>query len=81
MNVYPNPFQSRISLQLDYKAPQRLQVAVYDIRGRLIHQEDLGYLQAGNQTITWDGKNNPAGVYLLKIQGRDTMITQKVIKM
>lgn len=81
MNVYPNPFKDQLSLQFDNKAPQRLQVAVYDIRGRLIDQQDLGYLQAGNQTISWDGKNNPAGVYLLRIQGSQTQIMQKVIKM
>ncbi|NLK49917.1 MAG: T9SS type A sorting domain-containing protein, partial [Candidatus Cloacimonetes bacterium] len=79
--VYPNPFKDQLSLQFDNKAPQRLQVAVYDIRGRLIDQQDLGYLQAGNQTISWDGKNNPAGVYLLRIQGSQTQIMQKVIKM
>lgn len=81
MNVYPNPFKDQLSLQLDNKAPQRLQLAVYDIRGRLIHKEDLGYMQPGNQTIRWDGKNNPAGIYFLKIKGRETQITQKVIKM
>ncbi|MBA4302743.1 MAG: hypothetical protein C0424_00805 [Sphingobacteriaceae bacterium] len=37
--AYPNPFESSITLKLEYPAVQQVQVQVYDLTGRRVHME------------------------------------------
>ena len=38
--AYPNPFENSITLKLDYPAVQTVQVQVFDLTGRRVHQEE-----------------------------------------
>jgi hypothetical protein len=54
---YPNPFNpvTRIDFRLDRAGP--VQLAVYDLAGRLVTTLHRGALPAGPHHVTWDGRS------------------------
>jgi hypothetical protein len=70
---YPNPFNPTTTLRL-YVAPgsdQRLDLAVFDLRGRLVRQLHSGRAEAGWREFTWDGRDDggrgqASGVYFVR---------------
>ena len=75
----PNPFNpdTYIPFQLHEPAPVRL--SIYDVRGALVREIDVGHLTAGQYltspgAIRWDGLDQrgqraASGVYLYRLQG------------
>ncbi|HYD22474.1 MAG TPA: T9SS type A sorting domain-containing protein [Flavipsychrobacter sp.] len=66
LNVYPNPAVSSISF--DYSVPVHMpvSVAVYDVVGRKVYQEDLGQ-QIGSQKKTVNVSNFTNGIYMVEL--------------
>ena len=56
-----------------------LDLAVYDIRGRLVNQLIDGNRTAGIHEVTWDASDMPSGMYLYRIQTEENSQTKKMI--
>ncbi|MBM3236897.1 T9SS type A sorting domain-containing protein [Candidatus Poribacteria bacterium] len=75
---YPNPFNSETWIPFSLTSPANVTVSIYDLKGKLIKQLQLGWLPAGNYLDSntaayWNGLNNNAepissGVYFYKIE-------------
>jgi hypothetical protein len=83
-NVFPNPFIGYTSV--NYALPHRAQVdiAVYDVTGRLTRNVVSGIGEPGVYTVNWDGRDDigrsaAAGVYFITITTDDYQSKQKVI--
>jgi len=70
---YPNPFNP--STRLRFGIPQASEVAffIYDIRGRLVFEQQIGNQRAGWIELDWNGSDQwgqtlAAGVYLARVQ-------------
>jgi len=86
---YPNPFNPSTTIR--YSVPSRedahanasVQLALYDIRGRLINVlVDKGQAP-GNYMVHWDGKDGReqpvvSGVYLYRLRVEDQVLTRKM---
>ena len=89
LHNYPNPFnpETWIPYQLAHAADVTL--TIYDTKGALVRQLDLGYQQAGyytNQTRAayWDGRNHlgeavRSGVYFYHLRAGDYSAIQKMV--
>jgi len=71
----PNPFQDRVSVAyvVNATAGENVQIAVYDIAGRLVKELVRTSLAAGRYTTSWDGTGadgRPAGRGLYLVRGR-----------
>jgi len=71
--AFPNPFRDRTSFRFELKYPERVQLAVYDVRGRLVRQLVDGEQPAGATEIEWDGRDASgrrvaAGVYFFRLR-------------
>ena len=89
LNNYPNPFnpETWIPYQLAHAADVTL--TIYDTKGALVRQLDLGYQQAGYYTdraraAYWDGRNNlgeavGSGIYFYQLRAADYSITRKMV--
>lgn len=64
-NVYPNPFNSRVTVTIDAGARAEANVAIYDVLGRLVETLHAGALAAGRYTLTWQ-PHVGAGTYFLR---------------
>ena len=71
---FPNPFNPDAYIPYQLHAPAQVRLSIYDVRGALIRELDLGY-QAAGQYLTsasaahWDGRDHrgqrvASGVYL-----------------
>lgn len=77
LKVYPNPSKGQIHLKLSDLQDRDLNLQVMDLSGKIMHQEKLD-LQ--NSSLDKDLNLDLAkGVYLLKIRGQQTRLTEKLI--
>jgi hypothetical protein len=86
----PNPFNPSTMISFDIPAAQvnvylrRVELKVYDARGRLITCLLDEALPPGHHTIQWDGTDSrgnvlPSGVYAYRLSWRDQPITRKMV--
>jgi len=79
LNCYPNPFNAEMTVQLAVQQEQDLNVAVYDVNGRL--QADLhnGLVEPGIHRFGWNAVDVSSGLYFVKVSGENWNEVQKVV--
>ena len=75
---FPNPFNPDTSIPYQLHVPAHVRLSIYDIRGTLVREIDLGYRPAGQYLTStsaahWDGRDHrgqrvASGVYLYRLQ-------------
>ncbi len=81
---YPNPFNSHTMISFSLASPARVELAIFDISGRLVRNLFTGKLGHGNHQFIWDGKNNDyrdvaSGTYLYRLISEDKSIAKKMV--
>ncbi len=56
-----------------------VQVAVYDISGRMVAELVNGYMSAGTYPVTFDANDLSSGVYMIHMISNDFTTVQKVM--
>jgi hypothetical protein len=74
--VFPNPFLNQIQIKFDEPIIDELNLALYDVLGRVIIREVYNPIQA----ITLDLLYLSNGSYFLKVQMRSKVLSAKIIK-
>jgi len=69
-SVWPNPFNSSVSIHLQLALPSFINLFVYNIKGENVNVINYGLKSKGNYAITWNGFNKagdalPSGIYYL----------------
>ena len=77
--LYPNPFNSNLTIDFRLKSPSEIELAVIDISGREVEHHSLGNYVSGNHSISWNGKNYSAGVYFIQLISGNSVQTRKVL--
>jgi hypothetical protein len=72
---YPNPFNSMTSIRLDITTAAKVQIDIYDIRGKRIGRILDKNMIAGSHTLTWQGRDSagdpvPSGIYICRMEAR-----------
>lgn len=85
VQVVPTPFNPSTSICMELEASCRLDVTVFDVRGRRVRGLHAGVHPAGPVRLVWNGRNDhgqevSSGVYLVRatIPG-DTWVTRAVL--
>ncbi len=85
LTIYPNPATSnRLNLGINLPATAHIRLKVYDATGSLIQNLAEGALPAGRHWLYWNGRtaNGKAvapGVYFVKLQTGEAVLTRKLI--
>jgi len=81
----PNPFNPRTTISFDIGgvAAVPVQVVIHDARGRVVRRVDMGPLEPGRGSLTWDGRDDggralPTGIYLALVRAGDDVGTVKM---
>jgi DNA-binding beta-propeller fold protein YncE len=79
----PNPFNPSTTIAYTHGGGV-LDVAIYDVRGRLVRALLSGPLAAGRGTITWDGKDDrgnasASGLYFVQMRSQEQVRTEKAV--
>lgn len=84
-NVYPNPWASELSIELDFDKSTEARVVAYDVLGKAYELVPFQYFSAGKRIITIDeyqtqGMTN--GLYIISVETVDEKIaTRKALKL
>jgi flagellar hook assembly protein FlgD len=82
---YPNPFNPYTKIDFFVATRGNIQLVIFDMLGRQIRTLVDGIVEAGLQTVSWDGRDTQgktvsSGVYFYQLKRRpDFTNTQKMI--
>ncbi len=75
--VYPNPNSGNFNIQFASSSSNRVKIAVYDMRGRIIFENDYANQTVFNENIQLN--NVQAGVYLLNVTDGDRKEVKRIV--
>jgi cytochrome c peroxidase len=80
---YPNPFNLETTISFSLSKRSYVDLSIYNILGEKVKTLVNGNLDAGNHTITWDGKNESgsvvaSGIYFYKLNAGDNVTIKKM---
>ena len=83
--VFPNPFTTSTTFELQGRTPEQANIEIYDVKGRLLRVLSVQPTSEGYASITWDGRvtdgrDAPPGVYFVRMNGGGSFQVGKVIK-
>ena len=78
-NAYPNPFNPITKLSYDVPSDLKINLGVYDVRGRLVDELVNDMREPGRYEVTWNANQHASGVYIVKLVAGGTMKAQKVM--
>ena len=86
---YPNPFNPETWIPYHLSNPSNVQITIYDARGTVVRQLDLGHQREGYYTnrsraAYWDGRNDfgervASGVYFYQLQADNVSFLRKML--
>ena len=81
---YPNPFGSSTTIAYSLRAPGRVRVSIYDIRGALVREVVKERVAAGVHRVVWDGRDTRgrtvgSGIYFCRLEAGDFAETRRMV--
>ncbi len=81
VNVFPNPFRSRTTIQYDISENNNVSVKVFDIFGHLVKDLLNANQTAGEHKIIFEGNALPDGLYIVEIRTANQCEKKKLLLM
>jgi hypothetical protein len=75
---YPNPFNPVTAISYQLPVATQVNLAVYDINGRLVSTLVEGWRRAGEHTVIFDGSHLVSGIYLYKLTAGQYQVIGKM---
>ena len=79
IHIYPNPVSTEAHLELNAAAAGNAELRVYDINGRLVMNNHMGYVAEGTHTFTLNTQGLDKGMYLINVIISGHTATAKMI--
>ncbi|HUT99015.1 MAG TPA: S8 family serine peptidase [bacterium] len=76
---FPNPTSGRVNFAFTLPEAQDVTLAVFDLAGRRVSTVQTGELAAGRHTLAWEADGASAGVYIIRLEAREGVLTQRFI--
>ncbi len=82
--VVPNPFNPMTTVKFDLPRSGKVNLAIFDLRGRLVRNLVSGQMEAGSHDVVWNGRDDrgqhsAAGVYFARLNSADGTRTIKMV--
>ena len=77
-SVYPNPFNSVMSIEFALQRAGAAKVALYDLSGREVMNLMEGNFSAGGHRIALNGDNLSSGIYVMRVESLGRVSQMKV---
>ena len=82
LDIYPNPFQNNVVIDVLLLATKNVEIEVFDITGKQVHYINQGTMPAGKHIINIDEMAGlSSGVYLVRINIGSELLTRELVKM
>jgi hypothetical protein len=81
--ISPNPFNPRTTITFDLAVPGSIELAIFDLRGRLVRVMESGPSPSGHHQSIWDGQDDggravPTGTYFCRLATQQGSQTKKL---
>jgi surface protein len=76
---YPNPFSDYTTLRFSLTEGNSFDLLVYDLKGQLVRQESFDNRASGEQSIKFERKGLPTGLYHYQIQATQGAVSGKMM--
>ena len=78
LNVYPNPAENNVYIQLKEKYALSLWLTITDLVGKEVFEKEIR-LDSGNKTVPVDVSFLRNGIYMLRMSDQENVFTKKLI--
>lgn len=83
---YPNPFNPSTTIAFNSPIATTARLSIYNMKGQLVRKLHSGPVQAGANSITWDGTDDSGklvatGLYLYRLDIQNQVYTRKMLMM
>ncbi len=68
LSVFPNPSTSEVTIPMELSELSAISLVVYDISGKQLEQQQLGYFPYGNASQVINIEDYLPGSYLLEVR-------------
>lgn len=79
IRVFPNPTKGNFTVEYKVLETNNVQIDILNIEGKVLHSIINERQNEGEQRITWQGKNLPNGLYLVRIVTDNEVRLKKVV--
>ena len=79
MKIYPNPAVENVNIDLSIVNSGNAVIKIYDVAGKLVYTENLGYLNEGVHQYSMNCRGFNRGMYLVNINVGKESATSKLI--
>jgi hypothetical protein len=80
VNILPNPAENNLTVSFINKEPQKICLSIFDLQGRILHEETWNSMEMGKTSYTIGLNSIPSGQYFICLTEQNTSITKKFIK-
>lgn len=77
--VYPNPFNSYTTFEINIDNKQKITLEIYNTLGNLVHKQNIFYSGIGVNRFTFYRSDLETGVYFYKIHFKEVIQTGKLL--
>ena len=78
-DAYPNPFNPSTSLDIELSYASNVSIVAYNVMGQMVSVLHDGNMGAGMHAITWDAADLASGMYIIKAEVANEVISKKVM--
>jgi len=84
LKIYPNPFNPSTTIRFNIPGSAGVNLEIYNQRGQLVRILVNDLVQAGEHSISWDGKDDnhlslPSGLYYVKLSYQNKSFSKKMV--
>jgi len=79
VSVTPNPFNSTAWIEFDLTANRLVNFDVLDVQGRRVAHIANGHYAVGRHRVLWEARDQPTGVYFVRLREGEVSSIQKVV--
>ena len=76
---FPNPFNQKTKIPLLINSSEEISLSIYNSFGEKVKILIDGHLNKGNYLFSWDGSSYSSGIYFLRLESRDIVLTKKML--
>ncbi|MBN2537680.1 S8 family peptidase [candidate division WOR-3 bacterium] len=79
LDVLPNPFSGRARISYQATRAGRVKITAFDVSGRNAWTVFDGDVNAGRGEVTWQPSELAGGVYFVRLEGPDGLVTERAL--
>lgn len=77
--VLPNPFNTQTMITFELAQPTTTQIHIVNLLGKKVDSLDLGFINSGRHSVTWNAAEHASGIYFVMLSTADFQQTTKCL--